>query len=103
MTKRVIIRPIITEKSMQLVSQGQYVFEVGRETSKQEIAAAINELFGVEVTRVRTHTRPGKTKRLVRQRRTTRTPARKFAIVTLAKGQKIDGFDQELDIEEDES
>ncbi len=102
MTNRILIRPVITEKSMLLVSNGKYMFEVGKKANKKEIAQAVHKIFGVDVESVRTNIRPGKTKRLVRQRKTTRTPAKKFAIVTLVKGQRIAGFDDALEIEEGE-
>lgn len=98
----VILRPVLTEKSMMLVGAGQYTFEVAVRSSKQQIAEAINQIFGVEVAEVRTNVRPGKTKRLVRQRKTVRTPKSKFAVVSLKKGQKIDGFDRALEIEEED-
>ncbi len=87
---------------MLLVSSGKYMFEVSKKANKKEISEAVHKIFGVDVDSVRTSIRPGKTKRLVKQRKTTRTSARKFAIVTLAKGQRIAGFDDALEIEEGE-
>ena len=97
----IVVRPILTEKSMRLVDEGQYMFEITLKANKKQVAEAINQIFGVDVVEVRTHTRPGKTKRLVRQRKTTRTPSHKYAVLTLKKGQKIDGFDRALEIEEE--
>ena len=100
-SKRVIIRPLITEKTMRLVSGGQYTFEVDENTSKNEIAAGLKRLFGVDAVSVKTHKRPGKTRRVLRQRRLAQTSATKLAIVRLKDGQRIDGFDKVLEVTED--
>ena len=64
MTKRVIIKPVLTEKSMRAASLGQYAFKVDIKACKKEIAHAIKAIFGVDVIRVTTSIRPGKRKRL---------------------------------------
>ena len=46
----IIRRPLITEKSMDLASNKRYCFEVEKSATKPEIAAAVEELFGVKVT-----------------------------------------------------
>lgn len=95
-----IIRPVFTEKSMALSTEGQYTFEVHEQANKQEIAKEVNRLFDVEVSGVKTHIRPGKEKRILRQRRFTRTAPRKFAVVRLVEGQTIAGFDKLLEVED---
>ncbi len=50
----IIIRPIITEKSMTGVANKKYTFEVCQDANKIEIAKAVEELFGVKVQKVNT-------------------------------------------------
>ena len=57
----VIKRPIITEKSMSLLDENKYTFEVDKNANKPEIKAAIEEIFdGVKVKKVRTMNYEGK-------------------------------------------
>src|SRR5436190_18510305 len=61
---QVIIRPIITEKSThQSTHRHAYPFEVNPWATKEEIKAAVEELFGVQVAKVRTQNRQGKQRR----------------------------------------
>ena len=50
----VIIRPIVSERAFDLMEQGKYTFEVARNAGKEEIAAAVEKLFSVHVTKVNT-------------------------------------------------
>ena len=50
----IIIRPIVTEASMTMAAEKKYVFEVLRTATKSEIAAAVEELFKVDVASVNT-------------------------------------------------
>ena len=84
----VILAPVITEKATLLSEQNKVVFRVARDSTKDEIAAAIEELFKVKVTKVNTLNVKGKTKRF-RGRPGRRSDVKK-AIVTLAEGQSID-------------
>ena len=87
----VIRRPIISEKSTALAEVGnRYVFEVSGQANKQEIREAVQRLFNVKVTQVRTMVMHGKTKRVGRFE--TKRSNWKKAIVTLNDGQKIDFF-----------
>lgn len=99
-SKHVLIRPVFTEKTMGASSERSYTFEVHPKSNKKEIAQAIKDYFSVDADTVRTHIRPGKTKRLMRSRKTTRTAARKFAVVSLPEGQKLSGFDTVLEVDE---
>ena len=57
----VIKRPIITEKSLSLLDENKYTFEVDKNANKPEIKAAIEEIFdGVKVKKVRTMNYEGK-------------------------------------------
>ena len=60
----VIIRPIITEQSMEALELKKYAFEVAPEAGKAEIKAAVEEIFGVKVASVNTLRMPGKKKRM---------------------------------------
>jgi large subunit ribosomal protein L23 len=84
----VILAPVITEKATLLSELNKVVFRVAADASKDEIAAAVEELFKVNVTKVNTLVVEGKTKRF-RGRLGKRNDIKK-AIVTLAEGQSID-------------
>lgn len=93
----IIRKPIITERSTSLKeASNKFVFEVDPRANKKEIKAAIEKLFSVTVKEVRTATIHGKTKTQFRRagRFTGKRPDRKKAIVTLAKGDNIEIFDQ---------
>ena len=83
-----ILSPIITEKATLLSEQNKVVFRVAGDSSKDEIAAAVEALFKVNVTKVNTINVKGKTKRF-RGIKGKRADVKK-AIVTLAEGQSID-------------
>lgn len=82
----IVIRPIITEKSMSAIGAKKYTFEVARNATKIDIARAVEELFKVKVAKVNTlHVRG----HLRRQGRTQGyTAAWKKAIVSLTEESK---------------
>ena len=86
----IIIRPLITEKSMDGVAEKRYTFEVQKTATKPEIAKAVEELFGVEVKKVNTMNVKSKPKRLGVHAGSTRSW--KKAIVTLTEGSKSIAF-----------
>ena len=59
----IIIRPIITEQSMEDLDIKKYAFEVAKDANKVEIKKAIEEIFGVTVIKVNTLNVRGKEKR----------------------------------------
>ena len=59
----IVIRPIITEQSMEDLDIKKYAFEVAKDANKIEIKKAVEEIFGVKVIRVTTTTVGGKKKR----------------------------------------
>jgi large subunit ribosomal protein L23 len=59
----VIIKPIVSEKSYNLIDSGKYTFEVDPRSNKTEIKQAIEQIFKVEVASVNTLNRVGKTRR----------------------------------------
>jgi large subunit ribosomal protein L23 len=84
----VVLAPHITEKSTLLSEHNAVVFKVAGDATKPQIKAAVEALFGVNVTGVNTLNQKGKTKRW-KGRPYTRSDVKK-AIVTLAEGQSID-------------
>ncbi len=86
----VIIRPIISEKSFDLMEMNKFTFEVAKTARKEQIAKAIEEIFGVTVVKVNTMRVNGKPKRVRYQRGYTRSW--KKAIVTLKEGDTIEVF-----------
>ena len=83
----IIIRPIITERSMNSVADKKYVFEVAPTAGKIEIKKAIEEIFGVKVAAVNTMNVHGKAKRMGAAR-PGRTKDWKKAVVQLAEDSK---------------
>ncbi len=83
----IIIRPIITERSMGSVADKKYVFEVAPQAGKVEIKRAVEEIFGVKVAKVNTMIVPGKAKRMGAAR-PGRTKEWKKAIVQLTENSK---------------
>jgi large subunit ribosomal protein L23 len=88
---QIIKRPVISEKTTQLNERdNKYVFEVDTRANKIQIKQAIEEVFKVGVTKVRTMRLIGKTKRV--RIHLGRKPERKKAIVTLKQGDRIELF-----------
>ena len=92
-SRDVVVRPVVTEKSVGQTASAQYTFEVDTAASKHHIKSAIEQIFKVKVLRVNTVTVHGKRKRDMRRRTmkpTVQHPDRKKAIVTLREGDKIE-------------
>ena len=60
----IIIKPIITEQSMEATEEKKYVFQVATDANKIEIKKAVEEIFGVKVEKVNTIRMDGKEKRM---------------------------------------
>jgi large subunit ribosomal protein L23 len=89
---RAVIRPVVTEKSSEQYARlREYTFEADANASKHEIREAIERLFGVKVTSVRTMVQPSK--RRTRGRSQGRRPKWKKALVRLAEGDTIEIFE----------
>jgi large subunit ribosomal protein L23 len=86
----VLLRPVITERSMSQTNDGRYTFAVAQNATKHEIAAAVAEAFKVDVVSVNTIKVRGKNRRL--GRRIGQQPDWKKAVVTIAEGQKIEKY-----------
>src|SRR5215472_80463 len=83
-----ILSPVITEKATVLSDHNKVVFRVDINSTKEDIATAVEELFKVKVVKVNTLIQKGKTKRF--RGRPGRRSDLKKAIVTLQEGQSID-------------
>lgn len=91
-TYSTVVRPVVTEKSSaQYARLREYTFEADPRATKHEIRAAIEQLFGVKVTQVRTMIQPSK--RRTRGRSAGRRPHWKKAFVRLAEGDSIEIFE----------
>ena len=94
----IVLRPVISEKSIDESARGKYTFAVSDKANKIQIKAAVEELYkkeGVTVIAVNVLTTKAKVKKRGNRRGQTighTTPWRK-AIVTLAPGQKIEFFE----------
>ena len=88
---QVVLRPLVTEKGThQSTRYNSYTFEVNPLANKDQIRAAVGELFNVRVEKVRTQNRIGK---VTRHRQTEGfRPAWKKAIVTLHEEDRIEFF-----------
>ena len=82
----IILKPVITEKSMDDLQAGKYTFKVAKDANKSEIKKAVEQLFGVEVAKVNTMNCNGHQKRVGRY--VGRTSDWKKAIITLTEGSK---------------
>ncbi len=92
LAQEIIIKPIITEASMMGVAEKKYTFKVASDANKIEIAKAVEELFGVKVSKVNTVSVNGKLRRYGRFEGY--TASWKKAIVTLTEDSKtIEFFD----------
>jgi len=82
----IIIRPVITEKSMNLMSERKYTFIVDKRANKIQIKKAVEDIFGVKVDKVYTMNYKGKPKRMGKYEG--KTEAYKKAIVKLTPDSK---------------
>jgi len=88
-THQVLKRPLITEKGTAKQGESnQYFFEVDRKATKYDVRNAVQQVFKVNVTAVRTMNAPGKRKRVGKN--VGMTSDWKKAIVTLKEGQRIE-------------
>lgn len=88
--RQIVIRPVVSEKSYAMIGDNRYTFEVAKSASKPQIADAVQEIFGVTVTKVNTMNVSGKPRRL--RYNTGHTRSWKKAVVTLKEGDTIEFF-----------
>ena len=89
----IIIRPVVSEKTTEMMGENKYVFRVSLKANKLMIRRAINEIFGVKPEKINIIRVRGKEKRL--KYRTGKKSAWKKAIVTLQPGHKIEIFESQ--------
>ena len=82
----IILRPIMTEKSITAVADKKYTFKVAKDSNKIEIAQAVEALFGVKVQKVNTMNCIGRSKRMGQSMG--KKPDWKKAIITLKEDSK---------------
>jgi len=90
---QILIRPIISEKSLNAAASGWYTFAVVPKARKPEIKKAVEEMFGVKVLAIKTMIIKGKTVKVGRRRLELKRSSWKKAIVKLPQEQKIDLFE----------
>ena len=86
----IILKPVITEKSMDELQNGKYTFKVATDANKSEIKKAVEVLFDVKVAKVNTLNCTGKEKRMGRF--VGKTSDGKKAIITLTEDSKTIEF-----------
>ena len=89
----IIIRPIITERSMEAIDAKKYVFEVAPEAGKLEIKNAVEKIFGVKVAKVNTINYDGKVKRMGAGRPGARKSWKKAYVQLTADSKTIEFFE----------
>lgn len=94
--KTVVIKPVITEKSMNDATKGVFTFIVAQSANKDNVKVAVEDMYGVHVVKVATNTVKGMRTRFTKLGKNVRDMSYKKARVTLKKGEKIDLFEEVL-------
>lgn len=89
----VILRPIITEKSMADAGKGRYLFAVSEDATKKDIKKYVNQKFNVHVMHITTSVVKGKRKRVGARKQEVHDSVWKKAVVRVKKGEKIGLFE----------
>ena len=89
----IIIRPIITERSMEATADKKYVFEVAPTAGKIEIKNAVEQIFGVKVAKVNTIRMQGKVKRTGAYPAGKRAAYKKAVVTLTADSKTIEFFE----------
>lgn len=93
MKDEIIIKPIITEKSMDQASKGKFTFMVAKEANKNEVIKALEKRFKVNAVGISTCLVKGKTTKVGKRRAEVVKSSWKKAIITLKPGEKIELFE----------
>ena len=88
----IVNKPIITEKSMQDAANGKYTFKVSSSSNKPQIAKEIEKVYKVEVKKVNIIISKPEEK-MVKGKYLSKIKSWKKALITLKKGQKIEGYE----------
>ena len=89
----VVLKPVISEKSMEDAQVKKYTFKVAVDANKTEVKIAVEKLFNVKVEKVNIMNVKPKAKRMGRYEG--KTNKRRKAIVKLAEGNEINYFGEE--------
>ena len=89
----IILRPVITEQSMESVAEKKYVCQVAVHANKTEIKAAVEEIFGVKVAKVNTVRMQGKVKRVGANPAGQRSAYKKAVVTLTADSKTIEFFE----------
>ena len=89
----ILLRPVVSEKTYALMDNNVYVFVVDPSATKIDVRHAVEQAFGVRVTKVNTLNRKGKAKRNRRNNTIGHRVDTKRAMVTLQPGDSIDLFE----------
>ncbi len=99
MSQTIIIKPIVTEKSMQSTNPLKFNFMVAQSATKTELKKAVKDSFNVNVVSISTSKIKGKRKRMgTRRVEVSETPVKK-ATIMLKKGERISLFESGTDEE----
>ncbi len=88
------IKPLITEKTLEMAKKNWYTFVVPVEENKNELRGLIEKTFNVQVLDTKTAVVKGKSRRSLKSRKVRRLPDWKKLMVLIKEGQKIDLFEQ---------
>lgn len=91
--RQVLLKPVITEKSIHEANKGKFTFIVDQAADKEAIKKAIESAFGVHVTKVTVSIVKGKTQRVGMKRTEVKKSPLKKALVSLQPGEKIGLFE----------
>ena len=89
----IIIKPVITEQSMEATEDKKYVFRVAIDANKVEIKKAVEEIFGVKVAKVNTLNMQGKAKRMGMRPAGRRANWKKAMVTLTADSKTIEFFE----------
>lgn len=92
--KKILVRPLLTEKALNLSKEGKYLFEVYISANKIEVKNAIKKVYGIMPQDVNIITKKGKKTGSMRKIKGKRKDWKK-AVVALKKGEKIDVYQVE--------
>lgn len=88
---QVILKPVLSEKSTNLVKDNFYMFEVNQKANKNQIKDFLEKMYKVKVSEVKITNRKGKTRKVGRKMKVKKLSTRKIAFIKLKEG-NIDLF-----------
>lgn len=88
----IVLKPLLNEKSYREISNSKFTFEIPTKLNKIELKKIIEDKYKVNVLDIRTVSTRGKKKRIGYTRNFKIASAKKKAIISLKKGQTLEGF-----------